>query len=311
MKDVFLLVPALVFLFSASKMHQLFSSGMRLGIIGAVTAGIFLYCVSNYHWNLPHTDFRPFKESTNVAEEKAKQDEAINNITVVAYKVTDKETGSVREIPYKQYLKEYKNFPDSLFNKEQVKSEPEAVINKISEFDVTDAEGYPQTEDILNEQGFSFMVVAYKLDGKSKKVSETVIDTVYTIDTIQNGEELELKKVVGSIDKREISVEKYDWNPNYLSLWKDQVNPVLNEAASKGLKVYGITGPSTASTIQDFQEASNSNYPIYTADDILLKTIIRSNPGVLLWHNGTIVKKWHIKKFPKAFGEISAKYGIE
>jgi len=35
-----------------------------------------------------------------------------------------------------------------------------------------------------------------------------------------------------------------------------------------------------------------------TADDILLKTIVRSNPGIVLWKDGSIVNKWHKSKFP-------------
>jgi uncharacterized membrane protein YphA (DoxX/SURF4 family) len=39
-------------------------------------------------------------------------------------------------------------------------------------------------------------------------------------------------------------------------------------------------------------------YPVYYADDIELKAMIRSNPGMLLLHNGIILKKWHYNDFP-------------
>jgi len=39
-------------------------------------------------------------------------------------------------------------------------------------------------------------------------------------------------------------------------------------------------------------------YPVYYADDIVLKTMVRSNPGLILLHNGVIVKKWHYRDFP-------------
>ncbi len=39
-------------------------------------------------------------------------------------------------------------------------------------------------------------------------------------------------------------------------------------------------------------------YPVYYADDIVLKTMVRSNPGLMLLHNGYIVKKWHYRDFP-------------
>ncbi len=39
-------------------------------------------------------------------------------------------------------------------------------------------------------------------------------------------------------------------------------------------------------------------YPVYFADDIELKAMIRSNPGMLLLHNGVILMKWHYNDFP-------------
>lgn len=48
-------------------------------------------------------------------------------------------------------------------------------------------------------------------------------------------------------------------------------------------------------------------FPFFTADAIMLKTIVRSNPGILLMKNGTIVKKWHHKKLP-TYEEIKAEY---
>jgi uncharacterized membrane protein YphA (DoxX/SURF4 family) len=126
LKDIFLLVPSLIFLFFHKSMHQVLSVSVRRGIIWVTLAGLIIYCLSNYSWDLPHTDFRPFKEGVNLAEQKAMQDEAISNITVTAYKLTNKETGKVVEIPFDQYLKEYKNYSDKeVWESEQIKSEPD------------------------------------------------------------------------------------------------------------------------------------------------------------------------------------------
>ena len=43
------------------------------------------------------------------------------------------------------------------------------------------------------------------------------------------------------------------------------------------------------------------------ADDILLKTIVRSNPGIVLMKDGKILDKWHYKKLP-AFEDVQANY---
>jgi energy-coupling factor transporter transmembrane protein EcfT len=39
-------------------------------------------------------------------------------------------------------------------------------------------------------------------------------------------------------------------------------------------------------------------YPVYYADDVELKAMIRSNPGLLLLHKGVILKKWHYNDIP-------------
>ncbi len=309
LKDVFLLIPALVFLFSQKRMHQIFSTGVRFGILGVAIAGLIVYCMSNYKWNLPHTDFRPFKVGVNLAEEKASQDEAISSITVTAYKITNKETGKVVEIPFDQYLKEYKKYADKeVWESEQIKSEPEIPINKISEFDVSDVEGYSVTEELLAESGYSFMIVAHKLKGSVSSTETIVKDTIFTLDTLQQEDTTIVERNIAEIQENTITVDQYDWKEGYVSLWREHLNPVVQSALQEGVKVYAITGPSTASKLNDFRQVAQINYPIYTADDILLKTIIRSNPGVVLLHNGKILDKWHINKLPKEFEKIKANH---
>lgn len=50
--------------------------------------------------------------------------------------------------------------------------------------------------------------------------------------------------------------------------------------------------------IQNFEEVYQINYEVYFADDIELKAMIRSNPGLMLLHNGVVLEKWHFNDFP-------------
>ena len=47
-----------------------------------------------------------------------------------------------------------------------------------------------------------------------------------------------------------------------------------------------------------FRKDNNVKFPIYMQDDLVVKTIMRSNPGLILWKDGVIVAKWHYKDFP-------------
>ncbi len=58
----------------------------------------------------------------------------------------------------------------------------------------------------------------------------------------------------------------------------------------------------TASTDKDiakWQDITGAEYPFYTTDATTLKTMIRSNPGLILLHNGTIIQKWSHNKLPQ------------
>lgn len=51
-------------------------------------------------------------------------------------------------------------------------------------------------------------------------------------------------------------------------------------------------------TWSKYLEVYQMRYPYFLADDIELKAMIRSNPGLLLLQDGVVLKKWHYNDFP-------------
>lgn len=60
-------------------------------------------------------------------------------------------------------------------------------------------------------------------------------------------------------------------------------------------------------TIEEFRKGLNPDLEFYLVDDTELKTMIRSNPGLILLHNGIVVKNWHYNDFPD-YKQIKDRY---
>jgi hypothetical protein len=68
-------------------------------------------------------------------------------------------------------------------------------------------------------------------------------------------------------------------------------------ALKDGVSVIIITA-SGADDIEMFKKKTGLNLPFLNADAIVLKTMIRSNPGIMLVKNATIINYWHYNDLP-------------
>jgi uncharacterized membrane protein YphA (DoxX/SURF4 family) len=302
LKDVFLLIPAILFLVFTTKMHQLFSPGIRrsaMAIFGVIS---LVYCWSNYVWDIPHVDFRPFKENANVREQYAAEQEASGNVQVVAWKIQHPEDNKVVELSNDVFMKEWgsKYKSEGWEVVEQVKSEPTIPLTKISDFEFTDADGFPVSEDFLNYKGATLMMVSYKLKGDYAERKVEVQDSIFSTDTIQidGSDSVEIVRSLDSVVTREANEGYYVWESSFEENYKNKIAPLVMDAKADGVQAMVLIGGAGQEKISRFAEDMGLDIPMYEADDILLKTIVRSNPGLVLWKDGTIIKKWHIKKNP-------------
>ncbi len=70
------------------------------------------------------------------------------------------------------------------------------------------------------------------------------------------------------------------------------------EVKNKGYNFILLTSTSPDS-FDEFKNETGANFDFFNADEITLKTIVRSNPGMILLKKGTILKKYHFNNIPK------------
>ena len=77
----------------------------------------------------------------------------------------------------------------------------------------------------------------------------------------------------------------------------DEFEEIANFASSKGYRFICMTS-SADEEIEEFTSLYKPVYPIYLTDEITLKTIIRSNPGLVLLKGGVVKAKWSHNALP-------------
>ena len=267
-KDIFLLMPSLYFIFRWKDMHQIFTARRRNILILVSTVFLILYCVYNFHWNEPHIDFRPFKNGANIAAIKKTETDAANAVQVIAQRMKNKKTGEIKDFAYADYMKNLATITEEWETIEQLKTEPTIKETKISHFHITDFDSDDKTDLYLANADPHIMIPIYKAEYEA-------------------------------ISTREVEYYKIIWDQDLLDILNNKIKPLVDQAAKDKVKSSFVISGIDAEKAQTLSEATGIKADIYTADEKLLKTIMRSNPGIVLWHNGVLLQKWHYKKLPE------------
>ena len=77
----------------------------------------------------------------------------------------------------------------------------------------------------------------------------------------------------------------------------DEINGVYDYALEYEMPFYCVTG-SSPEMIDEWSDNTGAEYPFRMADEVLLKTIVRSNPGLVLLKDGIVMGKWHYNDIP-------------
>lgn len=198
--------------------------------------------------HLPIIDFRPYKVGTNIKEAMTIPEDAPADVYRSTYYYQNKRSGEI-----KPFSDENLPWQDSLTWEYHSMDEPILVSKgyepSIHDFYIETPEGDDVADYFLEDENYTFMLVAYNL-GKASRTNLSLINE------LSNWAESE--------------------NYNFICLTAS-----LREEQDK------------------FQQETEAPYPVFNCDEVTLKTIIRSNPGLLLTHHGTILKKWHVNDIPE------------
>ena len=80
----------------------------------------------------------------------------------------------------------------------------------------------------------------------------------------------------------------------------DLINQVYEYAEDYEYPFYCLTA-SGEQGISRWRDQTGAEYPFCHTDDIVLKTVIRSNPGLLLLKDGVIIRKWSHNRLPDEY----------
>lgn len=231
-------------------------------IAAAMAVMTFAFVVYTYR-HLPIKDYRPYAVGKSIPEQMKSAEELGLEPTKYAniYQLEHKETGETMTALSTEYLEQ------KMWDEWDVASASDETIvvqrgyePPIATFTVNDAEGSDIGYEILEREGFSFLLIAY------------------------------------DIEQTNVAVQ-----------------PALNEfaqlAQADDIPFFGITS-SNYDFVEDFRHLHQNFFPYYFADEIFLKTIVRSNPGLLLMKDGAILAKWGHNDIPE-YREVKANYLID
>ena len=240
LKNVIMLVMTAVVVYKPRDMIRTLSNGNSTIVINYSVLFILLYAAYSLYM-LPQFDFRPYHIGANIEEgmkipEGAPQPEFETTFLM-------KKDGQTKEFTLE-------NYPDSTWEFVDSKTimVKEGFVPPIHDFSILSLNGDDLTEDILQQKGYTFLLIAPYLE-KADDSNFGPIDQIYEY------------------------AEEY------------------------GYKFYCLTA-SGKQAIARWQDMTGAEYPFYNTDAVTLKTIIRSNPGMLLLKDGTVIQKWSHNELP-------------
>jgi len=159
---------------------------------------------------------------------------------------------------------------------------PEAIFEYAWKFDVNG------NEKIIVTNGDYPKVDGEFIDVKTTEVQKGYEPPVHDFTIEQNGEDFALSLLQ---EPKLVMVIAYDLRKSNETMFAE-VKKVSDAAMKNGYRVIGMSASNNEQTGKLIQD-HNLDFEFYFTDETTLKTIVRSNPGVLVLEEGTILQKVH------------------
>ncbi len=98
----------------------------------------------------------------------------------------------------------------------------------------------------------------------------------------------------------------YDVRRTHEKAFEERINDFAAQAEADDVSFIALTG-SSLDDIDVFRHQVQAAYPFYQSDAIKLKTIVRSNPGLVLMKDWKVIAKWHHRNIPD-YETVKEKY---
>ena len=85
-----------------------------------------------------------------------------------------------------------------------------------------------------------------------------------------------------------------------------KINDLYKLADGENIKMLALTA-GDAKQIDDYKHKHQAMYDFANADGIVLKTMVRANPGLILIKDGTVIMNWHHNNFP-TYSDVKQKF---
>ena len=252
-------------------------------IAGAVTLATVVFIWWNYN-HLPAKDYRPYRIGNNLPElmKTCSELEGVEcPVYVTMYRIEDTQTGEIFEISSADWMQREELWDTGVYpildswGPIKIKDGYESPI---SDLQMYDASGVDIAPDIFANPGKVFILLSRDLEA------------------------------LGEFDEEDINgQETLFFTPtNDAKAWFEEINALASECQAKGIPFIGWT-PASEDRINVFRHEMQTAFDFTTGDEITIKTVVRSNPGLLLIEGGVVKGKWHANDLPD-FSEIEANF---